>query len=111
MRISLALPWSSLEFKIIRRILRDDGEIRASKPPIKDRIDSYAAYVWRMVGFICSCDPKMHHLPVMCYYDLIVASEEERAMVVAELGKLVDKITSLIPPEEWYGARRWVGLL
>lgn len=35
-----------------------DGELRASKPK-----DGNAAYVWRMVGFALSSDPRMHCMP------------------------------------------------
>lgn len=104
--------FTPLERQIIRLILKSDGvTIRASKPRIRNRIDSYAAYVWRMVSFFCSPNPKLQCMPVMCWYDIIAPSDEERKVVARGLNELVDKITALIPVSEWHGVFKWKGLI
>lgn len=109
--IDLTLPWDVAELRILRRIVLDDGTIRRSKPPINDVWDSYAAYVWRMIGFTISEQRKLQCMPIMCWYDLIVPDEETRSRVAKELDKIVDRILSTIPVSEWHGIRRWMGLI
>lgn len=109
--ISLALPWSVAEFKILRRILTPEGYLRRSKPPINDTWDSYAAYVWRQVGFVISEQAKLQCMPVMCYYDIQAPTEEERKQIIDCLDQIVETIVGMIPPSEWDGILRWMGLI
>lgn len=102
------------------------GRLRASKPPVT-RTDlgpeapgSYyhnwrieggkTAYIWRMVAFFVSPNPRHHSMPVTADFDL-EGKYAERLALTKKLDAIVDKITNAIPMTEWHGVDRWRGLL
>jgi hypothetical protein len=105
--INILGGWSRTECAILSRIVKTGGILRDSKPPITDRISSWAAYVWREIQFCISENPKLQCMPIANYYDLIVASEEERRQVADALNQLVDEILEQVPHSEWHGIIRW----
>lgn len=95
------------------------GKLIASKPTK----DGEAAYVWRMVAFTISSNPKHHCMPVTaefdlpeCYwpprntkYDPAVASlcSERRRKRIKELNVIVEAMINATPKSEWHGVKRW----
>lgn len=118
------LPLDTLQQTIVQGIVKGNGTLRASKPgtPKKINTDGYnydyatqedaikgiSAYVWRMVSFQVSDDPKLQCMPVMAFCDL---PSNWHGMNRKEIEKWADEITKVvvdsIPPTEWYGVRRW----
>jgi len=95
--------------RIAERILVK-GVLRASKPPIDkgDPDTGIAAYVWRMVVFTVSDNPRHQCMPVMADLDLpgrYGSPEHKAAQAYADA--LEDSICNAIPREEWAGVRRW----
>ena len=123
----LAQVLTAEEFEIVKGIVSTRGEnkgrLRASKPEV-ERIkvkdpDSYTgydyqpvgiqgetAYVWRMVAFFASPDPKHHCMPCTADFDLPGKFAESRELA-KRMDKLVDKVLDTISPEKWHGVRRW----
>ena len=123
-----ALNLRGREAKIVARIVKSDGTLRASKPDVppltrvKDNTSIFgytlrhltedgevageAAYVWRMVAFFTS--PKQQHqcMPCTAEFDMGGEPAEQRARC-KELDALVDRIVNSIPKSEWHGVRRW----
>ena len=110
------LEVSDEEKEIVRRIIKNTGHIRVSKPfcePKLDPISGKAAYVWRMVVFVVGTRTNHHCMPWSADFDLPAFDEKGRwcnrlAQIMAkELEKLVDKIIDLIPKEKWEGVHRY----
>ena len=109
------------EFAIARRIVakqgKNKGRLRASKPYVDNKADPLsgkAAYVWRMVAFICSPIGQHNCMPVTADWDLPIryrAYEDkaqyraDKKQLLDELDALVDKITATMPMSE--GALQW----
>lgn len=106
-----AKGWTRIEVAILQRILIE-GQIRKSKPVIRpdDHYDGLAAYVWRNVLFQISERAKDQCMPVMCFYEL-PGDMETKSMLAKELDKMVDRVISFVPKEEWHGIRRWAWLV
>lgn len=116
------------EKTLVARIL-NKGKLRASKPKIAytivdkprgnitikirqpDDIGGKAAYVWRMVAFIVSPISQHHCMPCTAEFDLPEDNYTLRRELAKELDKLVDKIVASVPKEQWYGVKRWRGLV
>ena len=98
------------------------GILRASKPTVKkikvpsekygyvyepvNPIDGCAAYVWRMVAFQVSPNPKHQCMPVCAEFDLPGTFDHRKALTV-ELDLIVEEIVSAVPKHEWHGVVRW----
>jgi hypothetical protein len=107
-RISL-VPFEQMEFAIVRHIVDREGRIRESRPEITDPYSGCAAYVWRMVCFIISPNPKYQCLPVMATD--YVPQIPEREKLLDWLDALTDKILTQIPTRRWLGIVRWRDLI
>ncbi len=84
------------------------GTLRASKPTVKrdSEITGSAAYVWRMVAFQVSPNPKHQCMPVCATFDLM-GEYEHRKYLAEELDLIVKEIVDAVPPQEWHGIIRW----
>lgn len=95
---------------IAERVIRN-GRLRASAPDGQQ--EACAHFVWRMVAFLTSPNPKHQCMPVMaeCYLWPKEGTTSERAEAARTLAKqldvIVDAITDCIPKEQWAGVRRW----
>lgn len=112
--------------KIIATKGKNKGRLRASKPTVvHDIIDrngtkyreaqaesGKAAYLWRMVAFVCSPIGQHHCLPVMADMDLpyFTVSKEEQTAMRKEMDALANKITDAMNKSEWHGIHRWAGV-
>lgn len=101
-----------MEVAIVRRIIasqgKNKGRLRASKPHVDndaDPLSGKAAYVWRMVAFMASPDPRHSCMPVTADWDLPVPYGQERRAMTKELDQLVDKVVATMPMSE--GAMSW----
>ena len=90
------------------------GKLRAAKPKVKDSdpITGKTAYIWRMVCFILSPNPKHHCMPMTADFDLPAFEGGRWSSVAARemsnvLKPLEDAIVNTIPKVEWYGINRW----
>ena len=112
------------EREIARLIVGREGRLRASKPTIDYRVvqgqytrvreatnpvQGRAAYVWRMVAFQISVNPKHHCMPCTADFDIPVADYAERRAESKRLDGLVDRIVNSVPKREWHGISRWHG--
>jgi len=104
-----ALELTERERDIVRRIT-NDGFLRASRPDIDWDVpeSGIAAYVWRMVVFTVSDDPKHQCLPVMadCYLPGKYGSDEYKA-AKEFADELEKKLCDSIPKGQWAGVIRW----
>lgn len=110
--------------EIAMKIVGKDRRLRATKP----KGDGSAVYVWRMVSFMISTNPRMWCMP--CTHDFQLMDEAplvphpyaEKSEVfkgrmtcdmnwvrsrTKELDLLVDEICNIVPKSEWYGLKRW----
>lgn len=93
-----------------------NGILRASKPKVnkEDFKSGCAAYVWRMVAFQISTNPKHHCMPCTAEFDIELRTSDGRWDVrgVHEYTKLVldpivSSIVDAVPKSEWHGIKRW----
>lgn len=114
-----------LEGAVASRIVNaKTGVLLASKPPIAftigvgsygqkvrchDYSDGCAAYIWRMVAFAVSKNPKHHCMPTCADFDVPREgrSHEEQREIIKRLDYVADCIVNRIPKSEWYGVHRW----
>ncbi len=111
--------------QILKDLIKKDGSFKTTKPK-----DGHAAYVWRMVMFTISSDPKHHCMPVNAvsyipkedrevpnkpdrsnreqYIEWIKACKSKEKQTVAFLDTIVDEIIATIPKDKHYGTKRWV---
>ena len=98
------------------------GALRASKPTVKkvkvpsekygytlepdDPVAGNAAYVWRMVAFQISPNPKHQCMPCTATFDLPGPHEHQR-FLAEELDLIVKEIVDAVPPRQWHGVIRW----
>jgi hypothetical protein len=87
-------------------------ELRASKPgpnvgPIWNLDPGEVMYVWRMVAFAISTNPKHHCLPMCADFDVRIADYRERLARTRELDLIADAIVDTVPPSLWHGVARW----
>lgn len=99
------------DLEIAQRCLRRDGTLRASKPDPKK--DGEAAYVWRLVAYYISPNPKHHCNPCSHDFDLPdiywkgEGARERRRAREAELKTVIDAMCDCVPKTQWHGVRRW----
>lgn len=103
---------SGLERDLALAICGREGELRRSKPK-----DGTAAYVWRMVGFQISSDPRMQCMPVTADWGVEIPADfqpgeefdfrRRGAYCRERLDPVVNAIVDLVPKSEWHGIRRW----
>ena len=85
------------------------GRLRATKPTC----DGFVQYVWRMVAFLVSPNPRHHCMPCTAEFGIDIRDSEGRWDVTAvhaeckRLDVIVDAIVDTIPPSEWHGVHRW----
>ena len=113
---------------ILNIIIKVDGTLRASKPPLgkktgmidsdsfygytyawatdAERLKAKAAYVWRMVAFAISPNPVHHCMPTTASFDLDGTFEECRALE-KELDAFADLIVKCVPVTKQHGTMRW----
>jgi hypothetical protein len=112
-RIDLRLLHQVLEpddYRIVRRICDPKTWcVKRTRPKIfdNDAESRYVSYVWRMVAFTVSPIHDHHCLPVTAYFYLPKDADKE---LVQRLDALVDKVTSTVPKDQWYGILRWRSL-
>ncbi len=116
------------ERKLVEKLLRPDSKLRLSKPSVPRKVEirigpnrfdvSYrhiteeailageAAYVWRMVAFQISPEPRHHCMPALADNDMTGSWEEKRERT-EELDSLVERIVDSVHPSQWHGIRRW----
>jgi hypothetical protein len=79
---TLTTNLSEIAKDFLNRISLKNGKIRASKP----QNDGEAAYVWRMVVFYCSRNPKHRCMPVCADFDLVWPRNDEYEAARKEYG-------------------------
>lgn len=130
---SLERRLAPAQFEIAKGIVgkgQNANRLRASKPKVNKHIvtrkedgrrfyepdagEGETAYVWRMVAFLVSPDPRHHCMPVCASFDLPYdwnLPEEARWQMRGDLTKaldwVVEQIVDCIPKEQWYGVQRW----
>lgn len=113
----LSKTFADEELAIINIIIKKNGEVRASKPKVKDIISGKAAYVWRMVVFSVSTKPQHQCMPVCADFDLPAYDENGKwtSSAAREMSKklkpIEDAIVNSIPKAQWHGVRRWKNAL
>lgn len=122
-----ALDLTAEERAIVEIVVKSDGTIRASCPPmpkksrIKDEGNQYgyhfdykddagrlagrAAFVWRWIVFMASPNPKHQCMPCTEQFYLPYAADRRAQEQVYQA--LADKILGTIPAHEQHGLRRW----
>lgn len=113
--------------EIVARIVAtrgpNKGRLLASKPTVTrhpagkndfglalyepDRAEGEAAYVWRMVAFYTSPDPRHQCAPCTADFDVPGDWGDEKRARLAELDLVVNAVLATLPVEEWHGVRRW----
>lgn len=91
------------EQELAAQILKPDGRLFGSKP---SKASGEAKYLWRMVAFGVSTNPKHHCIPVTADFDLDGTWDERRARSKV-LDKLADRIETCVPVLERHGTMRW----
>jgi hypothetical protein len=103
------LPLSEEDRDIVRRIVVK-GHLRASAPPTRPiTADSgLAYYVWRMVAFYVSPNPRHHCMPVTAdFYTPYKWGTPEQKELIARGDRIEKVIVASIPVSQWHGVRRW----
>jgi hypothetical protein len=103
------------EIKIVSKIIKKDGSIRASKPKVDENNPNTgkSAYVWRMVCFLVSPKPAHHCMPCTAEFDLPAYDEKGRWSsalardMAKSLDEIVNKIVDSIDVRLWHGVHRW----
>jgi hypothetical protein len=92
--------------QIEKIIIKKNGQLRSTKPKVveSDPITGRAAYVWRMVSFLCSKNRKLRCMPICADFNLCKTDWENRKEICKELDQYVKEISEKFPP---YGAMRW----
>lgn len=112
-----AMGLTDLERNMVAPIIahkgKNAGALRASKP---DHASGDSQYIWRMVAFTLSRDPKHWHMPICADLDIdvpigVMSRSKYRTERAKHLDKIVDKVCDSIPKEQWYGVIRWKSLL
>ena len=89
-------------------ITKPDGTIRAGKPdPRKSAMYARAAYVWRMVVFQVSPNPRHQCMPCTADFDLHDEDWHNRDEVTKHLDTIANSIVDSIPKNQWHGIQRW----
>ena len=111
---------TSQERQIVEHITTR-GHLRASKPPMDYHVETgeygwkvkvaseltgYSAYVWRMVAFFASPNPRHHCMPCTADFD-IPGKWSEKQPIVKALDNLVSRIVDTIPARQQHGVVRW----
>jgi hypothetical protein len=93
------------ELDVVKEIVGKDGRLRHSKPA---KASGIGKYVWRMVAFCASPEPRHSCMPVMAFCDLPgkYGSDEYKA-AEAKANRIEALVCASIRREEWYGVRRW----
>ncbi len=97
---------SGVDREYAERITRPDGRLRATKPDT----DPETNYVWRMVAFYVSPNPRHHHMPIVADLEL-PGSFDERNRLRRYLMDIVDRIVDAVDKTQWYGVHRWARAL
>jgi hypothetical protein len=95
------------ETEIVQRIVKPDGTLRASMPPHKDAQGGRAAYVWRMIAFQVSPNPRHHCMPIAAEFNLKDEDWDNRREVIQWLDDLVKRLVDAVSMQEWHGIHRW----
>jgi hypothetical protein len=95
--------------------------LRASKPQVTktkvpdekygyryepDAVQGQVAYVWRMVAFAISPNPKHQCMPICADFDL-GGDFESRGAQRKALELIEDEIVKSVPRSQWHGVIRW----
>ena len=91
------------EREIAEQIIRADGSLYASKPKTAS---GEAKYLWRMVAFGVSPNPRHHCIPVTADFDLD-GTYDERREAAERLDELTRRIENTVPPIERHGLIAW----
>jgi hypothetical protein len=116
------------ERKLVEKIPRPDGRLRASKPTVPRKVEvktgpgrfdtayrhvtpeaifaGKTAYVWRMVALQISPHHRHQCMPVMADSD-INGAWDEKQVEIETLDDLVKRIVDSVRPDEWHGVKRW----
>lgn len=101
---------SDRDEKDILAILHKNGKgLRLSKPKVnRDKpATGRCAYVWRMVMFSVSRNPKHHCMPVCADFDLCPDDWADRKELLKELDVIVNAEIDKVPKHKWHGVHRW----
>ena len=100
------------ELSLAKEILKPDGRLFASKP---NKASGDVQYLWRMVAFGISPNPKHQCLPIMAEFDLDIAMggydyyEVRKRTTV--LDNLALRIERSLPLEDRHGTMTWARVL
>lgn len=126
------LNLSESDLALVKRFVKTDGSIRASRPPLPKMVvvgktnygsDEYdydneegrqagmAAYIWRWVVFMVSPVQAHHCMPCtdFCYLprEILRDGHSMDNPKLKHLHDVADAVIDSIPPSEWHGVRRW----
>ena len=132
-RININLDSTSLtgpDLKLAQATLKPNGSLRASKP---QNAPGDTQYIWRMVVFMVSDNPRHQCMPVMAEFDLDAEwfirevgrqpifchcqsdkhmdTYDRRRLHLAHLNKIADAIVDVVPVLERSGVMRWAEVL
>jgi hypothetical protein len=96
---------SADDFALVQAIVKRDGTLRASKP---EKACGEAKYLWRMVAFAISPEPRHHCMPMMAFCDLPgrYGSDEYRA-AEARCSAIEKVVVAATPKSQQHGVQRW----
>jgi len=131
----LATLLTAEQMDLVKRFLKPDGTIRATKPEVKkvvthittvqteygpyqdehydcvDPAQGKAAYIWRHVVFMVSPKPAHQYLPTMDFCDLPDEVVSEGYLLtnphITELHRIADIVVDCVPVADWHGVQRW----
>jgi hypothetical protein len=113
------LSLSEKDMEIVDLIVKKDGSIRSTKPKVdeNDHRTGKAAYIWRMIVFLVSPNPRHHCMPVTANFDLPAYDEKGmwRSQIAGKMADdlkyIEDAIVNSIPKIKWHGVHRWARVL
>lgn len=108
------------DLEIATESLLPNGKLRRSKPA---KASGEGKYVWRMIAFALSSDPRHHCMPIMAECDLlneywgrdedgrrtqdVHEAHEKRRARVKELDAITEAIVRTVPTRRQPGTMRW----
>ncbi|MDD1711231.1 MAG: hypothetical protein LUQ37_10035 [Methanoregulaceae archaeon] len=104
------------EWELVAPCFKTGGQLRASKPDPKANLGQ-SSYIWRMIVFDVSPNPKHQCMPVTADWDIRPPAYENfpgdhnyqkrLALTRDILDPIADKVCKCLPPERRAGLIRW----
>jgi len=104
------------EWKLVSPCFKGDGQLRASKPDPKHNLGQ-SSYLWRMIVFDVSPNPKHQCMPCTADWDIQPAAfenfpgdhnyQKRLALTREVLDPIADKVCKMLPVTQRAGLLRW----